>query len=181
MIAQRPPSAAPAVKASAEALPLSDDSFDAALAINTVHHWTDLRAGLRELSRVARKRIVIFLRDPTRGTPFWLTEDYLPALDPAWRMVTIVPTIEEELKPVTIVPVPCARDCADGVFTAYWARPKMYIDDAVQRNISNFALAADGDVAAGIARLRHDLASGEWDRRYGHLRSLRELDLGHRR
>ena len=86
MIAQRPRGSAPAIHASAEALPLDDDSFDAALAVNTVHHWTDVRAGLRELRRVARKRVVIFLRDPRRGVPFWLVVRLLPALDPrnAW-------------------------------------------------------------------------------------------------
>ncbi len=41
MIAQRPADAAPVVHASAEALPFSDDSFDAATAINTDHHWAD--------------------------------------------------------------------------------------------------------------------------------------------
>src|SRR5687768_13363742 len=41
MIAQRPPDAAPAILANAEKLPLADASFDAALAVNTVHHWSD--------------------------------------------------------------------------------------------------------------------------------------------
>lgn len=180
MIAQRPSQAAPVIKASAEELPLADDSFDAALAVNTVQHWTDLRGGLHELRRVARKRVVIFLRDPRKGTPFWLVEDYLPALDPSGRMAAIVETIEHELRPVTALPVHLPRDCVDGVFSAYWARPEMYLDSEVRRNISNFALAADGDLAGGLARLEADLESGAWDRRYGHLRTLPELDLGHR-
>ena len=66
------------------------------------------------------------------------------------------------------------------VFSAYWARPEMYLDNEVRRNISNFALATEDDLAEGLARLQAELDSGAWDRRYGHLRSLRELDLGHR-
>src|SRR5687767_6549108 len=54
MIAQRPRRSAPVIRASAESLPLHDGSFDAALAVNTVQHWTDLRAGLCELRRIAR-------------------------------------------------------------------------------------------------------------------------------
>jgi SAM-dependent methyltransferase len=180
MIAQRPPGSAPVIQAAAEGLPLGDDSFDAALAVNTVQHWTDLRAGLRELRRVARKRIVIFLRDPRRGVPFWLAEDYLPVLDPTRRMSVIVETIEDELRPVTAHPVALPHDCVDGLFSAYWGRPEMYLDGEVRRNISNFALAAEDDLAEGLSRLEADLESGAWDRRYGHLRSLRELDLGHR-
>jgi SAM-dependent methyltransferase len=180
MIAQRPRRSAPVIQASAEELPLPDDSFDAALAVNTVHHWTDPRAGLRELGRVARKRIVIFLRDPRSGAPFWLVEDYLPALDPSPRISAIVEKIEDELGPVTTRAVPLPRDCFDGLFSAYWGRPEMYLDSEIRRNISNFALAEQDDLAEGLARLEADLQSGAWDRRYAHLRSLPELDLGHR-
>jgi SAM-dependent methyltransferase len=180
MIAQRPHRSAPVIQASAEELPLPDDSFDAALAVNTVHHWTDLRAGLRELRRIARKRIVIFLRDGRRGTPFWLVEDYLPALDQSGRISAIVETIEQELRPVKALPVRLPRDCVDGLFSAYWGRPEMYLDSEIRRNISNFALAEQDDLAEGLARLEADLQSGAWDRRYAHLRSLPELDLGHR-
>ena len=42
MIAQRAAGAAPVVQASAEDLPFDDDSFDAAMAMITVHHWRDL-------------------------------------------------------------------------------------------------------------------------------------------
>jgi SAM-dependent methyltransferase len=180
MIMQRPRGSARVIQAGAEQLPLPDDSFDAALAVNTVQHWTDLRAGLCELRRIARKRIVIFLRDGRSGAPFWLVEDYLPALDQSGQMSAIVETIEDELRPVTALPALLPRDCFDGLFSAYWGRPEMYLDSEIRRNISNFALAAEGDLADGLARLETDLESGAWDCRYGHLRSLPELDLGHR-
>lgn len=105
MIAQRPHGSAPVIRASAENLPLPDGSYDAALAVSTVHHWTDLRAGLHELRRVARQRVVIFLRDPESGTPFWLTEDYLPSLDPSRRISAIVEAIEAEFRSVQALPV----------------------------------------------------------------------------
>jgi SAM-dependent methyltransferase len=180
MIAQRPKGSARVVRASAERLPLDDAVFDAGLAVNTVHHWTDLRAGLRELRRVVRRRVVVFLRNPLRGAPFWLTKDYLPSLDPSRRFATIMTTIHEEFPTVREHTVRLPRDCADGLFTAFWARPEMYLDAEVRRNISNFALARDEDVEAGLDALRSDLESGAWDRSYGHLRMLTELDLGHR-
>ena len=62
------------------AFPFEDQSFDAAMAFATVHHWQDLIAGLREMRRVAR-RVVVFTHD-TSDTAwrrrFWLTRDYLP-------------------------------------------------------------------------------------------------------
>jgi SAM-dependent methyltransferase len=180
MIAQRPQGSAPAIRAAAENLPLEDRSFDAALAVNTVHHWTDLQAGLRELRRIARKRIVIFHRNAQSGSPFWLTEEYFPSLDPSRRLSAIVKVIVDELPSVRALPIRLPRNCADGLFSAYWGRPEMYLDAAVRRNISNFALAAENDFAQGLASLQADLESGAWDRKYGHLRSLPELDLGHR-
>jgi SAM-dependent methyltransferase len=178
MIARRPAGAAPALQASAEALPLADDSYDAALAVNTAQHWTDLRAGLRELRRVARQRIVIFMRDGSRGEPFWL-ERYLPALDRSEKTAQIAAAIEDEYETVREVPVPLPRDCADGLFSAFWARPELYLESTVRGNISHFALAVDESVETGLARLAADLQSGAWDARYGELRSLPELDLGH--
>jgi SAM-dependent methyltransferase len=172
-------SAAPAIQASAGTPPLAADSFDAALAVNTVHHWTDLEMGLAELGRVARRRVVVVLRDPREGTRFWLV-DYVPALDWSEKMARIVATIERVFPPLRSDPLPLPADCSDGVFSAFWARPEMYLDETVRQNMSNFALADGGDVEAGLGQLRDDLGSGEWDRRYGRLRSLPALDPGYR-
>ena len=60
MVAQRPTGAAPVVQGNAEALPFPDDSFDAAMAVLSDHHWRDRQQGLRELRRVARQRVVLF-------------------------------------------------------------------------------------------------------------------------
>src|ERR1700761_6267294 len=62
MRAQRPAGAAPCVAAAAESLPFEDQSFDAAMAVSTIHHWQDPIAGLREMRRVARP-VVAFTND----------------------------------------------------------------------------------------------------------------------
>ena len=58
MVAQRRLDAAPAVQATAESLPFGDRSFDVALAVLTIHHWSNQRRGLEECARVARQRVV---------------------------------------------------------------------------------------------------------------------------
>jgi hypothetical protein len=96
-------------------------------------------------------------------------------------MAQITQTIEEEFgAALSELRVPLPRDCADGLFSAFWGRPELYLDKTVRDNISHFALAADDAVEDGLARLEADLDSGAWDVRYRHLRSLPELDLGHR-
>ncbi|MEU3721304.1 class I SAM-dependent methyltransferase [Streptomyces sp. NPDC031705] len=78
MIAQRPAGSAPSLQASAESIPLADNSADAVMAVLTVHHWSDLEAGVGELLRIARRRVVVFTWDQTVYRKFWLLDEYLP-------------------------------------------------------------------------------------------------------
>ena len=63
MRAQRPPGAAPVVRARAEALPFADGAFDAAMAVLTVHHWGDQAAGCASCA-ASRRRVVVLAFDP---------------------------------------------------------------------------------------------------------------------
>jgi SAM-dependent methyltransferase len=179
MIAQRAPDAAPAVQGSAEALPFDDDSFDAAMAVLTLHHWSDWQAGCAELRRVARDRVVVFSWDPTYRGRMWLSAEYFPTL--SWQDVREFPPLHAQAAAlqasVEVVPVPW--DCRDGFFSAFWRRPEAYLDPAVRAGISTMARRED-ELADGIARLRADLESGEWARRHADLLDLEELDLGYR-
>ncbi len=177
MIDQRAAGAAPVARGVAGALPFADDAFDATLAILTIHHWPDLGAGLRELRRVARQRVVLLTCEP--GLPgFWLL-DYLPEigeLDRAW-MPTMA-TLTELLGPIDVTPLPIPHDCTDGMLGAYWRRPDAYLDPAVRGATSIFSKIADADT--GLGRLRDDLETGEWARRYADLLGRASLDLGYR-
>jgi SAM-dependent methyltransferase len=179
MIAQRPPHAAPAVQASAEALPFADDSFDAAMAVLTLHHWTDWRAGCAELKRVARDRVVVFSWDPTFRGRMWLSAEYFEAL--SWQDVADFPSLPDQAAAldadIEVVPIPW--DCRDGFFSAFWRRPEAYLDPAVRAGISTMA-RREAELADGLARLRADLDSGEWARRHADLLELEELDVGYR-
>ncbi len=179
MILQRDATAAPVVRAVVEALPLADGSFDAALAILTVHHWSDQAAGLRELARVAKRRLVIlsFLPDFCR---FWLAENYLPEL---YELAAIgLPPVEfyEEVlgsrARVDAVPVP--HDCTDGFLCAYWRRPRAYLDPRVRQAISVFSRMKNPE--PGLERLRADLDSGRWNELHAELLEKDSLDLGYR-
>ncbi len=178
MTRQRPPGSAPVVQASATDLPFRDDAFDAALAILTVHHWPDRARGLAELGRVARERVVILTWDPA-STGFWLGESYFPTLVAIDRQ--IFPRLAELrriLGSIEAHPLPIPHDCVDGFLGAYWRRPHAYLDAAVRGAISPFRKF--GGVETGLARLRNDLEDGTWARRYRHLSTRAELDLGYR-
>ena len=181
MIAQRPAGAAPAVRARAEALPFADGSFGAAMAVLSIHHWTDQVRGLAEMRRVARGPVILFGgSDRSLNTTWWL-HDYFPA---ARRLVAgrsyPVERIAAVLGRVSAIPVPIPADCADGFEAAYWRRPHAILDPAVWRATSALSLISDAERASGMSRLSADLRSGDWERCYGHLLALGELDLGYR-
>ena len=179
MIAQRPPGAAPAVQASAEDLPFEDGSFDAAMAVLTIHHWTDWRRGIEELRRVAR-RVVVFTWDPTFVRRLWITAEYFPFV--ADEEATF-PSLADQVGAVratrvTMVPIP--HDCEDGFYGAYWQRPEAYLDPEVRAGVSVLASRSPEELAPGLAQLEEDLRTGAWAERHADLLEREALDLGYR-
>jgi SAM-dependent methyltransferase len=176
MIRQRKPGAARAIEASAESLPFPDESFDASMAILSVHHWRDKQAGLREMRRVTRGPIVLLTFDPACRP--WLT-DYLPELAVLddQRMPTLQ-DLERWLGPVKVAPVPIPHDCTDGFLYAYWKRPSAYLDSRLRTGSSSFWLIKDAQ--EGLDRLKLDLESGIWERRYADLLQLDDYEAGYR-
>ena len=169
--------AAPVVRASASMLPFGTDSFDAATALMTIHHWPDVDGGLRELRRVARDRVVIFTHEALAGR-FWL-HDYLPELlDRAQDGFPTQERVEVALGSIGEYPVLIPADCWDGFLCAYWRRPEAYLDSDVRAAISAFVKFGDGALR-GLDRLRDDLASGAWRREHADLLRANEIDLGY--
>src|SRR5215510_6403617 len=176
MIRKRSPAAAEAIQASAGDLPFDDKTFDASMAILTIHHWPDKGAGLQEMRRVTRGRIVLLTFDPSHRP--WLT-DYLPelaALDEA--QAPAMSDYERWLGSVQITPVLVPHDCSDGFQYAYWRRPAAYLDPHIRSGISSFWAIKNAD--AGLQKLKQDLETGAWERRYADLLARDEYDAGYR-
>jgi SAM-dependent methyltransferase len=177
MIRQRPEDAAPVIQASAESLPFADNSFDAAMASLTVHHWSDKAMGLAEMRRVSRGPIVLFTFDPA-FRDCWLTDYFPEIITMDDSQMPKIADYERWLGPITVSPVPIPHDCIDGFLYSYWRRPHAYLDPHIRKGISTFWKMRDAE--AGLARLAADLESGAWDARYGALLELEELDAGYR-
>jgi SAM-dependent methyltransferase len=180
MIRQRPRSASPVVQAVAEALPFRSGAFDVALAVLSLHHWTDWRKGIAEMKRVAG-RVVVFAFDADALDNFWLTNTYFPEIiELDRRRSPSMGEIVEALGDCSVDEVPIPHDCVDGFLAAFWRRPEAYLDPNVRANISGFGLRDHDPVTRGVARLKADLESGVWDERFGYLRSREALDAGYR-
>jgi len=181
MIRQRNQGAAPVVRAVAEHLPICANAVDAALAVLTIQHWSDVEAGVAEMIRVARRRIVILTWDHTVFRQFWLLREYLPAAaEMDMRLAVPITKLLSLLGDVSIQTVPVPYDCADGFGGAYWRRPHAYLDAEVRAGISMFALTAEPRLREGLSRLDADLATGAWTERHADLLDKPQLDLGYR-
>ena len=176
MRAQRPPSAAPAIDARAESLPLADDAVEAAMACVTIHHWQPRDAGLAELRRVARGPVVVFTFDLDHMPPWQL--DYLrEGMEVERPRFGAIDEVARALGGRTrIETIPTPADCVDGFFEAFWNRPEALLDPGVRASQSLWELLDDGVEEEIVERLARDLDSGLWDERYGHLREMESFE-----
>lgn len=189
MIRQRPAAAAPCVLGAAEDLPVATGSFDAAMTVLSAHHWNDVERGLREMVRVARRRVVMLTWvPPPDAPPFWLTEEYFPeilAFDRTiFPRIGVLAAMLERASAgrglVRIAPVPIPHDCTDGFLCAYWRRPECYLEPDRRSAISSFARIDVAILERGLNRLRADLSSGRWTDRNRDVLALDAVDVGYR-
>jgi SAM-dependent methyltransferase len=179
MAAQRPPGLAPAIRATAEDLPLRDGAVDAAMAVLTIHHWdAGQERGVRELRRVARGPVVVVTYDAAVAARMWLM-DYLPEVAELDRRIFPPPErVAGWLGGARIDVVEHPRDTPDWNLGSFWAHPERVLDETARNATSGFARMAPAVVERVVRAVERDLASGAWDARYGHLRALASYDAG---
>ncbi|MCE2890557.1 MAG: class I SAM-dependent methyltransferase [Aquidulcibacter sp.] len=168
---QRPPNLTPAIITTAEKIPYDDKSFDASMAMLTVHHWLDLAKGLGEMRRVTRGPCLVLSFDPDAHTDFWMF-DYVPEMR----------VVEQQRYPslerieagfggaCQVIHLPVALDCTDRFQVALYGRPEAFLVEAVRRSQSAWNFLADGVEDRFVAQLKADLEDGTWEKNYGHLR-----------
>jgi SAM-dependent methyltransferase len=181
MAGQRPRELAPAIRATADSLPLRDGSVDAAMSVLSVHHWDQgQERGVRELRRVAAGPVVIVTCDPEISNAMWLMADYLPEVADLDRRTFPHP---EKLAAwlggrtdVEVLPIP--RVTSDWTLMSFWAHPERVLDAAARQATSGFARMEATVVDRVVTAVRRDLLDGTWDARHGDLRKLDAYDAG---
>ena len=177
MRSQRPSHLAPAVDATAGDLPFPDNSFDAAMTTFSVHQWSDLGGGLREVRRVTRGPVVILTCDPSLLRRFWLYEYAPEVIDAEARRYPSLMALADGLGGPTnesLVPVPL--DCVDGFNEAYYGRPEALLDPLARLSCSAWSFVDETAHHRFSEQLGRDLENGSWDDRFGHLRSQPAFD-----
>ncbi|HLP94314.1 MAG TPA: class I SAM-dependent methyltransferase [Saprospiraceae bacterium] len=167
---------APAVQGTADVLPFDDGAFDASMAIATVHHWPDVARGLAEMRRVTKGPVIVMSFDPDAYNVYWTAEYFPELLAVEGRRTPAINLICESLGGQTqVIPVIVPVDCVDGFQEAYFGRPEAFLEQKVRQSQSAWSFLPEGLEEVLVDRLRKALESGEWDKKYGHYRSMPEM------
>ena len=162
----------PAINAKGDNLPFDDNSFDATMAMVTIHHWPDIDKGLKELKRVTKEQVIIMTFDPDALNNFW-NASYFPELIAVEK--ARYPSIDFIKKSLggkcEVVEVPIPLDCIDGFQEAFYGRPEAFLDKEVRLSQSAWGFLSDDVQTKLVKRLDDDLKSCEWDKKYGHFRT----------
>lgn len=168
------------VRAVAEALPFAEGTFDAAMAVMTIHHWRDVQVGLAEMRRVSRRQVV-FTWDKDHAEELWIVSEYLPEIRTLEQArFPSVAVIADVLESTKVLAFPIPHDFDDGYQPAFWRRPEAYLDPAIRAASSTFAALPAGVVDRAMGRLAADLRSGRWAREHEDLLRQDAVDYGYR-
>lgn len=163
---------APAILATADSLPFDDNAFDSVMAMVTVHHWPDIRKGLQEIHRVAKDTVVIMTFDPNALSEFW-NAHYFPEVIEVEK--SRYPTIDFITSCLggqcEVQKIPIPLDCIDGFQEAFYGRPEAFLSKAIRRSQSAWGFVPEEIAERSVQKLADDLASGHWDKEYGHFRT----------
>jgi SAM-dependent methyltransferase len=162
----------PAINGTAESLPFDDQSFDASMAMVTVHHWPDINKGLKAMRRVTKGPVVVMTFDPDALDLFW-NSHYFPELiaveKARYPKIDVIKNALGGMCEVIEIPIPL--DCVDGFQEAFYGRPEAFLEKNIRMSQSAWGFLPDRLEEELVQRLENDLKSGAWDEKYGHFRN----------
>lgn len=156
------------IKASSEQLPFENNSFNGATAIFTVHHWSDINAGLKEIYRILKpgSKLVMLSFTPEQIMNYWLCK-YFP-ITMQNSSVVVLPQQEMEqvffqagFNEINTEKYFVHEELTDFFLYANKYRPERYLDAEIRNGASSFTVYADQEeVKEGLVNLERDIKTG---------------------
>ncbi|KAN0041149.1 hypothetical protein ACTFIV_003685 [Dictyostelium citrinum] len=172
MRALRPKEFAVAIDAYVENLPFKDNEFEASMSTFSVHQWSNLEAGLKEMRRVTKNQVILLTCDPKLVQDFWLNEYAPGVLGAEAKRYPTTEKINELLGgEIEIISIPLPLLCKDGFNEAYYGRPEMFLNSEARGSCSAWTFVDEPTRQSYLNHLKNDLESGEWDKKYSNLRT----------
>ena len=174
------------ITATAESIPLEDNTVDGAIVMLALHHFQDIKTGIKEIARITSgEKIVIFAFEQSKISDFWLTDYFPHFIQDTLATFPATSVLAQQIQQITqrqvkVMPFLLPPDLKDLFAAAGWQKPEVYLDPAVRRGISTFAKIPSFELEQGINQLAQDLEKGRWLQKYGHLIKQQTYDAGYR-
>jgi len=172
------------VKSTVEEMELSNRTVDAAIAINAIHHFSNLKRALQAIFRIIKSGpLLIFTLDPAVARQTWLY-DYWPSIGQYHNehyisieqlMLTLGQVFSSRVDS-TVFEIP--HDYKDVFSLAAWKSPHILLDRNSRAAMSAFNYITPNDEENGVAKLRNDLLDGNWEKKYSDILEKDSLDVG---
>lgn len=155
----------------AEQILIDNESFDGVIATLTIHHWTDIYKGFKEVARVLKpgRRFVLFTATPGQMKGYWLNHYFPGMLRASIAKMPSLELITDALNSAGFgIPITekyfIQDDLQDNFLYSGKNNPCLYLDETIRKGISSFAaLANEAEVIKGLEMLQYDLKSGEFE------------------
>jgi ubiquinone/menaquinone biosynthesis C-methylase UbiE len=153
----------------AENIELPSNSMDGVTAFLTIHHWTNLDEGFREISRILKPggRFVIFHSTPEQMKGYWLNDYFPKMLKDSMELMHTSEVVELAATKAGIELIQTenyavTNELQDLFLQGGKYRPEMYFRPEIRKGISSFAAVANlEEVESGLDQLKKDIDSGE--------------------
>lgn len=157
------------IQASAENIPLENNSFDGAIAILTLHHWKSMQLGLNEINRILKpgSRIVILSFTGEQMQGYWLNHYFPTMIKNSGDAIPDQRTMFDLLKHAGFSSIDTEKyfvqkDLQDRFLYANKFTPEEYLNPENRKGISCFSVFVNPDeLELGLKQLEADIAMGE--------------------
>ncbi|SEC41944.1 Ubiquinone/menaquinone biosynthesis C-methylase UbiE [Tenacibaculum sp. MAR_2009_124] len=153
---------------SVEKTRLSENSIDGIVATLTIHHWSNLINGFKELNRVLKSqgRIVIFTSTPEQMRGYWLNHYFPKMLSDSIDQMPSFEKVKDAMEKNNISiekteKYAIRQDLQDQFLYCGKEFPDLYFNDQIREGISSFSsLANQKEVDEGLLKLKKDVETG---------------------
>lgn len=157
------------IEASAEQLPILNDTLDGVICCMTIHHWSDLVAGFSEIQRVLRNdgKFILFTSTKEQMAGYWLNHYFPEMMRLSIAQMPSQLQILDALKHCNLTICKSAEyfvssELKDKFLYCGKMKPSLYLDSEIRRGISSFSLKSPLlELEHGLDRLATDIKTGE--------------------
>jgi len=155
------------MKGKAEDIPLANKSVEGIIGSLTIHHWTNLELGFKELNRVVNEKglLTIFTSTPKQMEGYWLNHYFPKMLKDSMIQMPSFKKIESAMLSSGFGVIETEKyfiqpDLKDLFLYSGKHNPQLYLTSQIRKGISSFTSLAYGkEVEIGLTKLANDIAS----------------------